>query len=127
MAERRVLVIEDEFLVGSMLRSALQRAHFEVVGPIDTCERALAALSEASFQFATLDLTLRGGELSVPVARQLEHVGVPYVLVTGNLGDAVVEEYGLAPSRVLDKPFSIKKLVTLVAEAVDGDPPPEGV
>lgn len=121
MTLARVLVVEDEFLVGSMVLSALERADFEVVGPVESCAQAHAMLDRGDIDFVTLDLTLRNGELSVPVARRLEALGVPYLLVTGNLGHAVAEEHGISPSKVLDKPFSIKDLIRSAQEMLSAE------
>jgi len=59
--KRRILVIEDEFILGVYFRDMLQADGYIVVGPVSTVADALDALSHDRFDAAILDLNLRGG------------------------------------------------------------------
>lgn len=80
---RRVLVVEDEFLIAEELRESLEELGVEVVGPVATVGAAVALIrSGAPLDGATLDVTL-GREKSHPVAEALRARNVPFVLLTG--------------------------------------------
>ena len=77
------LVVEDSFMLAEGLRRQLADLN---IGTIDTAagvEEALDHLDRQSPTFAILDISLRGGETSVPVAHRLREKGVPFVFFTG--------------------------------------------
>lgn len=111
----RVLLVEDEALPAMLLAAMLVDLGHEVVGPIDSYGRALAAARDAEVDIAVLDVNLRG-ELCFPIADALASRGVPSVLatgydVTGSLLDGRREP-------ILTKPFSDDALKAVLAAAV---------
>ena len=78
---RRVLVVEDEFVIALDLQLALYRLGCEVLGPVASVAEALVLLRHERPDAAVLDINLRDG-LVTPVAEQLIVMGVPFVLVT---------------------------------------------
>lgn len=107
---RRVLVVEDEFFIADDIRTALDSAGAEVVGPVATCDEALALIHEQSgrIDLGVLDINL-GGELCFPAAEVLARAGVPFIFTTG------YQEAMLPPRfrhvTVWEKPFDPFSLV----------------
>jgi DNA-binding response OmpR family regulator len=81
LAGRRVLVVEDNYLLGIDLAGMLERAGAEVVGPVMSVDEAFGALDPPP-DIATLDVQL-GDETSFPIANELAQRGVPFVFATG--------------------------------------------
>jgi CheY-like chemotaxis protein len=119
---RRVLVVEDEFLIAEDLRLALEDLGAEVVGPVATVDAALDAVRlERGLDGATLDIMLRG-EKSFPVAEALKARGLPFVLLTGYSDRAVPE--GLRDAPRCPKPFDVRQIVrALFPRGQDARPP----
>lgn len=114
LAGRRLLVVEDEWLIAGQLRRTLERAGAVVLGPALSIEQALALLAdEPPLDGALLDLNLRG-ELATPVARHLAERDVPFLLVTAYASDSEDEPLLRAAPRV-GKPFAPAALVRAVA------------
>jgi CheY-like chemotaxis protein len=82
LAHKRVLVVEDDYLVAMDIVRALERAGAEVIGPAPGVEAALDALERSAPDGAILDINL-GGEMAFPVADALLARGVPFVFATG--------------------------------------------
>lgn len=82
MSGRRVLVVEDEFLLASALGEWLQLMGVVVVGPAASNGDALALIATEAIDFAIVDVNLRG-EMSFPVADALTARGVPFVFASG--------------------------------------------
>jgi len=82
LAHKRVLVVEDDFLVAMDIVRALERAGAEVIGPAPAVDAALNALDQTAPDGAILDINL-GGEMAFPVADALLARGVPFVFATG--------------------------------------------
>jgi CheY-like chemotaxis protein len=116
LAGRRVLVVEDESLVALLLEDAVLEAGGEVVGPAATLREAMNLADRADrLDAATLDLNLAGLN-SAPVARLLAARRVPYVVVSGHVGEGQNALRGAAG--VLVKPFSLAALIAALAAAV---------
>ncbi len=102
-AARRVLVVEDELLLGILLEGMLTELGHEVVTIAPRLSAALAAVENETFDLAVLDVRLYG-ESVVPVAEALVVKSIPFVFATGYGRDGVPEPYRNRP--VLQKPFS---------------------
>ncbi|MEY8839454.1 response regulator [Cribrihabitans sp. XS_ASV171] len=108
--EKRILVVEDEYLVAADLSETLQELGATVVGPVSSVQEALAAVtSDQTLDGATLDVTL-GQEKSFGVAEALQKRGVPFVLLTGYDDRSLPENLRDVPR--CDKPFDVHKLVS---------------
>ena len=78
---RRILLVEDEFLLSTVLIADLQAAGYEVVGPCSTLSAATLAVQSQSFDGAILDINLRG-EMVDPVAEELARRHIPFVFLS---------------------------------------------
>ncbi|PFG73543.1 response regulator [Tepidiforma thermophila] len=108
---RRILVIDDEPSVRSMLTRALAVWQFEAVA-VPTAEEALARLrSGEQFACILLDLTMpgMGGEAAL---REIEALapGTPVVLMSGYPRDDLARQ----GRHFLAKPFDLETLRTLL-------------
>jgi DNA-binding LytR/AlgR family response regulator len=114
---RRVLVVEDEFLVAMDLELMLGEPGCEVVGPIGDLATALRAAQEESFDLALLDVKV-GGEPVTGVAEALVERGVPIVFCTGYQAANLPERYSAVPT--LMKPFQAADIAAALQRAVGG-------
>ena len=102
---RRILIVEDEPLIAMMLEDFLDVLGKELAGTADSVASALPLVQAGGIDAAILDVNLRGGEKSWPIADALAAAGVPFLLATGGGDDAVVEAHRGRP--VLPKPFTM--------------------
>jgi CheY-like chemotaxis protein len=110
---QRVLIVEDEALVGMALEDALEFLGIEVAGVAGTVDEALAKVASDDFDGAILDVQLQGKDI-LPVAESLERRGIPFVFATGYGKAGVPEKYRDAP--VLQKPFMPAELRDILAK-----------
>jgi PAS domain S-box-containing protein len=113
---RRVLVVEDEYLVAQETIDALEGFGCAVVGPAGTLEDALRLAAADEIDVAILDVNLHGG-LAWPVARILQVRGIPFAFATG-YADTVEPPPDLADAPRLDKPLQVDRLVRTMASMV---------
>lgn len=109
---RRLLLVEDEYLIADELRQALTGAGAEVLGPVPTVAEALALLAtalagEGRLDGAVLDLNL-GGEMAFPVADALQRHGIPLVFTTGYDRDVIPPAYAHLPC--CEKPAGARRV-----------------
>lgn len=100
-----ILVVEDEPLISMMLEDFLDALGYRMAACVDGVEAALDRVRQGGFDAALLDVNLRDGEQSWPVADALSEYGRPFVLATGGASDAVPERHAAVP--VLSKPYTL--------------------
>ena len=106
---RRILVVEEEYLLAYDLRRDLEAAGAQVLGPAATVAEALRILDGASLpDAAVLDVNL-GGDKVYPLARTLRSRGVPLVFVTGFDAWALPREFADVPC--YEKPVQMKQVL----------------
>ena len=114
---RKILVVEDEALVGLGMTAMLETAGFEVIGPIGNVELAMALLDRHDCALAILDIKLRDGETSARIAERLRENGIPFFVVSGYLSDSQPSVFNGAQS--IAKPIGARSLVTAVQGALN--------
>ena len=108
----RMLIAEDNFLIGEAMREILIDLECSVVGPIDDLDEVLSAIHASDIEGALLDVQL--GEANIlPAASELAARGIPFILTTGrqNLADLPAL---LANAPLLTKPFDARRLETMM-------------
>jgi DNA-binding response OmpR family regulator len=78
---RRILIVEDNYLIAIGIAAILEQAGALVVGPVTNSRDALALLDPLP-DCASLDVQL-GKESSFPIADELAARGVPFLFCTG--------------------------------------------
>ncbi len=112
---RRILVVEDDFLVASLLAEILESVGWQVVGPVAHLATALDAAASEGIDAAVLDVDL-GGQTVYPVAAVLDARRVPFVFVTGCNREALPPLFCGRPH--LGKPFAPGELIGTVARLI---------
>lgn len=113
----RVLVVEDAFLVASLIEEALTDQGFEITGPFAKLDQAIKAALTERVDAAVLDINLQG-ERVYPLADLLIEASIPVVLCTGYGGETIPPQYSKL-SR-LEKPFTPEAVGSAVAQVLDG-------
>ena len=111
----RILVVEDEFLVATLIEDMLVAAGCVVAGPVPRLSEALEAVDHETFDAAVLDVNL-GGDRVYPVADALSRRNVPFVFVTGYGTSGLPGEYAERPR--LCKPFKMADLLNQLSSLV---------
>lgn len=108
----RVFVVEDEWLVATMIEDTLQDLGCAVVATIAHLEEAIEKASSLDFDAALLDLNLNGRR-TIPVAEIIAERNIPFAFCTGYGVAGLEEEFRAAP--VLQKPFRSEDLERVLA------------
>jgi DNA-binding response OmpR family regulator len=114
----RVLVVEDEAIIGFELQASLTDAGAQVIGPSLSLAEAFALASRENLSAAVLDIRL-GRETIGPVARQLAARGIPFLFYTGQVEtDSIRAEW--PHCKIMSKPAPVRALVRAVAKLLHG-------
>lgn len=79
---RRILLVEDNYLVASMLQQKLGSLGCVVVGPAPSVQKGVQLAQHQSLDGAILDINILGGT-SAPIADVLAARRLPFVFITG--------------------------------------------
>lgn len=94
---RRILVVEDDWLIVADLVQELEASGAHVIGPIPTLELALRKLDQMpDMAGAILDVNLQG-KMVFPLADELRLRGIPFVFATAYEADGFPEAYRNVP------------------------------
>ncbi len=104
LSGKRILVVEDEYLVAGFIEDALNELGAVVVGPVYRIQEGVSLAREEQIDAAVLDVNLNN-QRSDPIAEVLRARGIPFILATGY---GTAERGAGAP--VLDKPYTEEKL-----------------
>lgn len=116
---RRILVVEDSFMVVGMLEMVFENLGWTMVGPVARVSAALAMIASESFDAALLDINLNG-EMSWEVAAELQARQIPFVLSTGYEVGKIVPE-ALKDKRFVRKPYNVVQLEKAILDVLAGE------
>jgi ActR/RegA family two-component response regulator len=115
-AGKRILIVEDEFVLASDLARFLESRGAMVVGPAATVGVALALVAREVLDAAVLDVNL-GADRVYPVADKLIEQGVPIVFATGYDQLLIDQPYVGMPR--CQKPMDKEALARILQESID--------
>jgi len=116
---RRILIVEDEYIVAWDLAQSLEQIGASVIGPVGSVASALVLISEeAALDIAVLDINL-GSEQVFPVADALQARGLPFVFATGYDPSSIPGKYREALR--FEKPVDSHALARELAGGLAGD------
>jgi len=121
-ASPRILIVENDFLVGSQLVARLTNAGFDVIGVAMSADEAIAMARSERPALAIVDVRLAGHRDGVEAAIELfrEH-GVRSIFATAHADPETRRRaQAAAPLGWLAKPYSPERLLPLIRAALAG-------
>ena len=113
MASPRILLAEDQFLIGIDLRDEFEARGFRVLGPLASVAGALAAIEAEAIDAAILDVGLQDGS-GFDLARRLRSRGIPFVFYSGH-GVSASERSEFAGAPWIGKPAGMDAILAALA------------
>jgi CheY-like chemotaxis protein len=111
----RVLVVEDQMMLGMYIANLLEDFGCDVVGPIAHVVSALPIALHAPLDAALLDFYLVD-ETAEPIARVLERRAIPFAVISAYPRAAIPDHLRTHP--FIGKPFIDGEIKSLVAGLV---------
>ena len=119
LANRHILVVEDEPIVALDLADILQDNGAVVLGPASSVATARLLIADSRIDCAVLDVNL-GHESVAPLVRELGELKIPFLFMTG------YDEKDMAPlwrdRPILHKPVIVAELINALTGIC---PPPD--
>ena len=116
---RRVLIVEDEVLIGIVLEDMLDMLGCVVVGnaaSLDDAGTQIDVLGADGFDCAVLDVNL-GADPVFPIADRIAALGKRIVFATGSHPDSLPDRFAAFP--VLEKPYAVAAVEAAFGQLAD--------
>lgn len=108
----KILVVEDEMIIGAKISMQLTNLGYEVTGILPRGEEALIHVEENRPDIVLLDIHLKGKIDGIETAMQMQQrVDIPIIYLTANSDEATFNRAkATRPSAFLAKPFKLLDL-----------------
>lgn len=110
----RVLLVEDDFMMSTMVEDELKSLGCSVVAAADLTEGARLATT-TDLDVGLLDVNITGRPV-YPVADALRRRGIPFIFTTAYIREYLKPEYQAVPR--LNKPFRLHDLADALRRTV---------
>jgi len=116
----RLLVVEDDYLVGAQMEEALREAGFAVADVVSTAEDAIDRARARDVTLAVMDIRLAGRRDGVDAAIELfQQHGIRTIFATAHADPEIRQRAQKAmPVGWLQKPYTMASLVAAVRDAL---------
>jgi CheY-like chemotaxis protein len=120
-APLRILIVEDERLIGAELRRRLQRMGYAVVGLVASGEEAIAQAQRLRPALVLMDIRLRGLMDGIEAAQHIRgRWDIPVVFMSAYTTVEIIEHiWRTGPAGYLSKPFFESQLRLAVERALE--------
>jgi DNA-binding NtrC family response regulator len=109
---KKLLIVEDEFIVANDLQLILTQAGYHVIGIAASVEEGETYLQQQTPDLVILDIRLNGKLSGIALARKLKDENIAFIYVSANANQKVLEEAKTTePYGFLVKPFREKDLL----------------
>jgi PAS domain S-box-containing protein len=114
MAEKRILVVEDEIITAEDIRASLQDIGYTVLAVVSSGEEAIIKVEEENPDLVLMDIMLSGKMDGIETAKQiLLRFNIPVVYLTAYSDKIILERAKITePFGYILKPFNERELHT---------------
>lgn len=123
MFSLKVLIVEDDAVSAMLLQRALEKNMHDILGVVDTGEKALEMLAENQVDIVMMDINLAGeldGITTTEIINEKYDVPVVYLSASSD-AETMNKVVGTNPSAYVIKPFNIRELNMVIELAIYKD------
>ena len=119
--QRRILVVEDEFLIAQMVKDMLADLECACIGPIVTMEAGIAAAANVVCDAAIINLVIQG-QMAYPIVEELAARNIPFCFASGVPPRGIHEKWRTSP--FISKPYVLGEVRDFLTRVLTSQPPP---
>lgn len=116
LAERSILIVEDDIILSTDLAFLLTEAGCKAVLPVMSNTAALSAMAQYGVEAAILDVNVQD-EWVFPVANALEEAEIPFLFLTAYSLASIPVEHRRRP--FLQKPHHPEELINALSQIIE--------
>jgi DNA-binding LytR/AlgR family response regulator len=123
----KILVVEDEMLIGAKISMFLTNMGYEVTGILPRGEEVLVHVEENRPDIVLLDINLKGRMDGIETAVSFQHKNIPVIYLTANSDEATFNRAKhTRPAAFISKPFKqldLQRAVELTISRMEATEP----
>jgi DNA-binding NtrC family response regulator len=109
---KKILIVEDQFIEANHLRLMLERAGYEICGIARSVDQAQEIIKKEVPGLVLLDIFLSGKQTGIDLARQLKETNTAFIYLSANSNEEILAAAKTTqPYGFLVKPFREKDLL----------------
>ncbi len=109
---KKILIVEDEFIVANNLQLILEEAGYTITGIAASAREAQEYIQQNKPDLVLLDIRLKGKLSGIDIARRLRADHIPFIYLSANANQTILEEAKTTePYGFLVKPIREKDLL----------------
>jgi two-component system, NtrC family, response regulator HydG len=113
--KKKILIVEDEFIVANDLKMILKKAGYDVVGIAASAPQARQLIHDKKPHWVLLDIILKGNETGIDLAAELKPQNIPFLFISANTNQTILEAVKKTePYGFMVKPFREKDLLVML-------------
>jgi CheY-like chemotaxis protein len=113
----RILVIEDEFLIATVIEDILRQAGAKEVVIAVNMQEARAALAERTLDIAMIDMQLdEGSDAGLSLGKLAMARNIPFIFLTGYTRIVLPDGFSAVP--ILTKPYIPRTLIEALSDVL---------
>ncbi|NLU90386.1 sigma-54-dependent transcriptional regulator [Chitinophaga sp. Ak27] len=113
--KEKILIVEDEFIVGNDLRMMLMKGGYDVCGIAASVEQARVLITEKKPDWVLLDIILKTPTNGIELAKELLQLHIPFLYISANTNQQTLEAAkATQPYGFLVKPFRERDLFVML-------------
>lgn len=119
--KKKVLIVEDEFIISLSLKEMAESCDFEVIGRVASGEEALELVERGKPDVIIMDIVLKGKLNGIQTANRINSkYDIPFIFISGTPGINMVHMIkGSKPIELLKKPVDINSLRSNLRKALE--------
>ncbi|MHA2390196.1 MAG: response regulator [Candidatus Hodarchaeales archaeon] len=120
MDKKRILIVEDEGIVGLDLKGILQNAGYYIYEVVASGEKAIQKADSDRPDLVLMDIFLEGEMNGTEAAGQIRtRFNIPVIFITANVDKKLQEKAIITePSGYITKPFIAKNILKVIEQAL---------
>ncbi len=123
----KILIVEDEMLIGAKISMLLTNLGYEVTGILPRGEEAIMHVEENQPDIILLDINLKGKMDGIETAASLQQKNIPVIYLTANSDEATFNRAKYTrPAAFITKPFKqldLQRAIELTISRLEGTAP----
>ena len=127
MSSLRILIVEDEIIIGWALKAKLEQFGHRVLSIVPSADKAVAAARDESPELIFMDIKLNGPRTGIDAAGDIRSFSdVPIVYLSGNINLVSEEQVQVTrPVGIYSKPPSDEELHAICEATRQPEAPPD--
>lgn len=116
---KKILIVEDEFIIADTISRILKRAGYEICGIANTVKEALEIVETKNPGFVLIDIHLIGELTGIDLANSLSESNIPFIYISANSNQSILEAAKKTnPYGFVVKPFRDKDVIVALEIAL---------